>query len=53
LKEEIVDRPKSFFIYEGEDQSRKRLEFNKKLKEESALTGSMMFMQVVMGGLKD
>ncbi len=32
LKEEIVDRPKSFFIYEGEDQSKKRVEYNKKVK---------------------
>jgi hypothetical protein len=32
LKEEIVDRPKSFFIYGGEDQPENRLEYEKEVK---------------------
>jgi hypothetical protein len=32
LKEEIIDRPKSFFIYEGEDRSKNRVEYNKEVK---------------------
>jgi hypothetical protein len=32
LKEEIIDRPKSYFIYEGQDRSKNRVEYNKQVK---------------------